>query len=163
MHSDSLMDNIKNLTLEFITTLLKWLPKTVEKDQPLLEEILQAYMKFMISVDDDIDEEWKTPSRGFSIENEEANQDAMAIGVKQIDFLIEGIGQEIMIPLLMQIVDTYIWEHDWWQKSAALLVLSQFSEYIMDMAMIDPTVEPVVDLLEHEHPKVRYAALHCLG
>ena len=65
-------------------------------------------MKFMISVDDDIDEEWKTPSRGFSIENEEANQDAMAIGVKQIDFLIEGIGQEIMIPLLMQIVDTYI-------------------------------------------------------
>jgi len=52
---------------------------------------------------------------------------------------------------------------DWRFKNAGLMALSQVGEYIDDIQKISPMIPVVVQHLAHQNPKIRYAALHCLG
>lgn len=52
---------------------------------------------------------------------------------------------------------------DWRFKNAALMAFSQVGEYIENISDIGAMVPVVNGALSHENPKVRFAALHCIG
>jgi vesicle coat complex subunit len=43
------------------------------------------------------------------------------------------------------------------------MALSQIGEYIEDIVKISPMVPTVINHFKHENPKIRYAAIHCIG
>ena len=43
------------------------------------------------------------------------------------------------------------------------MAFSQIGEYVENIDLITPMVGQVVLHLQHQNPKVRYAALHCIG
>jgi importin-5 len=52
---------------------------------------------------------------------------------------------------------------DWRYKNAGLMALSQVGEYLEDVKTISPMIPTVVEHLTHPVPKIRFAALHCIG
>ena len=43
------------------------------------------------------------------------------------------------------------------------MALSQVGEYIDDISKLAPMIPIVVNHFQHPNPKIRYAALHCIG
>jgi hypothetical protein len=56
----------------------------------------------MIDIDEDIEESWMKPKEGFA--GEEEDEDNVSFGKTQIDRLIATIGDEIMLPLIGELV-----------------------------------------------------------
>lgn len=118
----------------------------------------------MIDIDEDVDESWMRPKEGFKVEEEEEEEDSVHFGKIQVDRLVSCVGEEIMLPLLYQLVQTTLSNNDDWRfKNAGLMALSQVGEYIDDIQKITPMIPVVVQHLVHPNPKIRYAALHCIG
>lgn len=136
----------------------------MKKDIETLKTLLDLVFKLMIDIDEEIDESWKKPREGFKIEEEEEEEDSVHFGKVQVDRLVSCVGEEVMLPLLSQLVTTTLSnQQDWRYKNAGLMALSQVGEYIDDIQKIAPMIPIVVQHLTHPNEKIRYAALHCLG
>ena len=120
----------------------------------------------MIDIDDDIPQSWLKPKEGFKDkENDDLdNEDNVDFGKGCIDKIISGVGDTICLPILSVIVNNTISnDTDWRYKNAALMAFSQVGEYINDIQNISAMIPIVVQHLQHANPKIRYAALHCIG
>lgn len=120
----------------------------------------------MIDIDQEIEESWMKPKEGFR-DNEDGGdgeEDNVNFGKGCIDKIISAVGDEICLPLLSIIVNnTMTNDSDWRYKNAGLMAFSQVGEYIDDIKNIGAMVPIVLQHLEHPNPKIRYAALHCIG
>lgn len=126
--------------------------------------LLDLVFKIMIDIDEDIDDSWMAPKEGFRVEEEEESEDSVHFGKGIIDKLVSCVGEGTTLPLLSQLViNTVNNEGDWRFKHAGLMAFSQVGEYIEDISTIQPMVPIVTRHLTHQNPKVRYAALHCIG
>lgn len=43
------------------------------------------------------------------------------------------------------------------------MALSQVGEYLDDIKKIEPMIPVILEHLQHPVPKIRFAALHCIG
>jgi hypothetical protein len=118
----------------------------------------------MIDIDDDIDESWMNPKEGFKESEEDEDEDNVTFGKYSVDRLIGSLGTEKMIPLLeILVMKTLENDNDWRFKNCGLMALSQVGEYIEEPKNIAPIVPKVIEHFGHKNPKVRYAAIHCIG
>jgi len=58
----------------------------------------------MIDIDEEIEPSWLKPKEGFKVEDDEEDEDSVAFGKTCVDRLVSSIGEEIMLPLLSQLV-----------------------------------------------------------
>ena len=155
---------IRHQPIEFFVTVVERIPNVVKKDQETLKALLDLIFKLMIDIDQDIDESWMKPKEGFKADEEEEDEDAVHFGKTCVDRLVSSIGEEIMLPLLSTLVQNTLANNDDWRyKNAGLMALSQVGEYLDDIQKIAPMIPVVILHLQHPNPKIRYAALHCLG
>ena len=56
--------------------------------------------KLMIDIDEEIDTQWLKPKEGFSVAEDEEEEDAVAFGKTCVDRLVSSVGEDIMLPLL---------------------------------------------------------------
>ena len=119
----------------------------------------------MIDIDEDIEESCMRPKEGFKDDGDgEDGEDNVSFGKTCIDKIISAVGDEICLPLLSMIVNTTIQnDKDWRYKNAGLMAFSQVGEYIENIDNIKDMVPIVINHLQHPNPKIRYAALHCIG
>lgn len=156
--------SIRTQPLEFLVTLVERIPSLAKKDQQVLKALLDVVFKIMIDIDTDIDESWMRPKEGFSFEEDEDEDDAVNFGKSCVDRLISSVGEDIAVPLISQLIqNTIANETDWRFKHAGLMALSQIGEYVEEVATIQPMVPVIITNMNHENPKVRYAALHAVG
>ena len=162
--NDYTNNTIRHQPVEFFVTVVERLPNLVKKDQDTLKAMLDLVFKLMIDIDEDIDESWMRPKEGFRADEEEEEDDSVHFGKTCVDRLVSSIGEEIMLPLLSTLVqNTLANTTDWRYKNAGLMALSQVGEYIDDISKIAPMVPVIVQHFVHPNPKIRYAALHCIG
>jgi hypothetical protein len=155
---------IRHQPVEFFVTVVERVPTVVKKDQDILKALLDLIFKLMIDIDQDIDESWMRPKEGFKADEEEEEEDSVHFGKTCVDRLVSSIGEEIMLPLLSTLVQATLGNNeDWRYKNAGLMALSQVGEYLDDIQKIAPMVPVVIAHLQHPVPKIRYAALHCIG
>lgn len=101
----------------------------------------------MIDIDSDIEESWMRPKEGFKADEEEEEEDSVHFGKSCVDRLVSAVGEDIMLPLLSQLVQTTLQNNeDWRFKNAGLMAFSQVGEYIDEINKIAPMI-PVV--LQH--------------
>jgi|DEB0MinimDraft_12_1074336.scaffolds.fasta_scaffold11517_3 importin-5 len=156
---------IRQQPIEFYVTVVERIPSIVKKDKQLLQNIIELIFKLMIDIDESIEESWMKPKEGFKdADDGEDGEDNVNFGKGCIDKIISAVGDEICLPQLSVIVNnTMANEADWRYKNAGLMAFSQVGEYIDDIKNISAMVPIVVQHLQHPNPKIRYAALHCLG
>jgi hypothetical protein len=105
---------------------------------------LETIFKIMIDIPEEIDEEWMSPSEGFAVEEDDDN---IKFGQDCVDRLVDCLGEELMLPLMGQLVtNTISNDVDWRYKHAGIMAFSQIGEYIDDASKISAMV-PV--LIEH--------------
>jgi hypothetical protein len=164
LKSDFTNATIRHQPVEFFTTIAERIPSVLRKDEETLKNLLDLIFKIMIDIDEDIEESWMVPKEGFKVDEEDEGEDSVHFGKGTIDKLVSCVGESITLPLLSQLVmNTVSNEADWRYKHAGLMALSQVGEYIDDVSTIQPMVPIIVKHLQHGNPKVRYAALHCIG
>jgi hypothetical protein len=126
--------------------------------------LLDLIFKLMIDIDPDIDDSWLVPKEGFKSEEEEEEDDAVHFGKTCVDRIVSSVGEDVILPLLSTLVQNTIANTtDWRYKNAGLMAFSQVGEYIDEISKIAPMIPIVVTHLQHPVPKIRYAALHCIG
>lgn len=157
---------IRQQPIEFYVTVIERIPSIVKKNTELLKNLIEIIFKLMIDIEPDIEEEWMKPKEGFKddLNDLEEGEDNVNFGKGCIDKIISAVGDEICLPLLSQIVNnTLSNDSDWRFKNAGLMAFSQVGEYIDNIQNISVMVPIVVQHLRHPNPKIRYAALHCIG
>lgn len=166
LQQDFTNSQIRQLPIEFFVTIIERIPNIVKKNTELLKELIELIFRLMIDIEQDIPETWLKPKEGFKDkENDDMdNEDNVDFGKGCIDKIISGVGDTICLPILSMIVNnTMNNDTDWRYKNAALMAFSQVGEYINDIQNISVMVPIVVQHLAHPNPKIRYAALHCIG
>ena len=84
----------------------------------------------------------------------------MEFTLSAIDELIMNLPKKTVLGVFSQLIFEMMNHSDWKHKHCALMCLSQSFEYMEDITQFDPIVNTIlVNALQHEHPKVRYAAL----
>ncbi len=157
-------NTIRHQPVEFFVTSVERMPSIIKKDEETLRALLDVIFKLMIDIDEDIEDSWMRPKEGFKADEEEEEDDSVHFGKSCVDRLVSSVGEEIMLPLLSQLVQNTISnDSDWRFKNAGLMALSQVGEYIDEISKIAPMIPIVIQHLMHPNPKIRYAALHCLG
>jgi len=69
-----------------------------------------------------------------------------------------------MLPLIGQLVQNTISnEDDWRYKHAGIMAFSQVGEYVDEVDKLSQMMPVIIQHLQHPNPKIRYAALHCIG
>ena len=95
----------------------------MKKNIDLLKDILEQVFKLMIDIDSEIEQSWLSPPEGFAGEDEE--EDDVSFGKTQIDRLIATIGDEVMLPLIGELVqNTVSNDDDWRYKHAGIMAFS---------------------------------------
>lgn len=156
---------ICQLPIEFYVTVIERIPSLAKKNKDVLQNLIEVIFKLMIAIESDIDESWLRPKEGYRENDEgEEGEDNVNFGKGCIDKIISAVGDELCLPLLSIIVNnTMANDSDWRYKNAGLMAFSQVGEYIDDIKNIGNMVPIVVQHLQHPNPKIRYAALHCIG
>jgi hypothetical protein len=126
--------------------------------------IIEIVFRLMIDIDSEIEEDWLKPKEGFKDNEDDGEEDNVNFGKGCIDKIISAVGDEICLPLLSVIVNnTLSNDQDWRYKNAAIMAFSQVGEYIDDIKNIGAMVPIILQHLKHQNPRIRYAALHCIG
>ena len=161
-YKDFANNAIRHQPMEFVVTIIERKPTLAKKDEALIKDILESIFQLMIDIDEDIDADWMRPKEGFAGEEEE--EDNVNFGKTAVDRLVAGVGDAHMLPLIGTLVqNTMANDSDWRYKHAGIMAFSQVGEYVDDIEKIKGMVPVVLQHLTHENPKIRYAALHCIG
>ena len=151
--------------MEFVVTIIERKPSLAKRDDALIRDVLELIFQLMIDIDEDIDNDWMRPREGFS--GEEEDEDNVAFGKQAVDRLVAGVGDEKMLPLIGVLVqNTIANETDWRYKHAGIMAFSQVGEYVDEVAKIQtmvPVIVQHIQQVQQHNPKIRYAALHCIG
>lgn len=155
---------IRHQPIELIMTIAERMPNLLKKDDETLGRFLDTIFRLMIDIDEDIDDDWLQPKEGFRADEDEEEEDQVHFGKNIIDRLVGAVGEKKMLPLLSALCGNSLADNmDWRTKHAGLMALSQVGEYIEDITHLAQMLPMVLKHLMHENPKVRYAALHCIG
>jgi hypothetical protein len=129
-------------------TVVERLPSIVKKDIPTLTGLLELIFKLMIDIDIDIDSTWERPKEGFKAEEEEEEDDSVHFGKTCVDRIVSSVGDEIILPLLSNLVIGSLSNtEDWRHKNAGLMAFSQVGEYIDEISKISAMIPTVIQHL----------------
>jgi hypothetical protein len=97
---------IRIMPIEFITTIIVRLKTVFTKRTKTIHKVLEIIYGVMIDTDEEVDDEWLNPDNGTKIEEDEYSVDPTHVGCKCVDNMIREIGQEIMMPLVNQVLSS---------------------------------------------------------
>ena len=163
-YKDFANNSIRHQPLEFYCTIVERQPSIVKKDEALLRDLLEMIFQLMIDIEEEIDAAWMSPKEGFVDGGDEEEEDNVTFGKGLVDRLVAGVGDAVMLPLIGTLVtNTIANEEDWRYKHAGIMAFSQVGEYVDETQKIASMIPVLLQHLQHQNPKIRYAALHCIG
>ena len=157
--------SLKQCALEGLILAVERLCKEFNDDLDTLKEIAELVFTYMITTDEEPDEEWLNPPEGYveNVDHEDNVDSSTYFGMGLIDRIIRALNSKKVLPLFSNLILELVKVDNWRYQHSALMSLSQVGEFIDDISEFDPIVDFVVKFFQHPHPKVRYAALHTIG
>ena len=143
-YSDFANKSVRHQPLEFAVTMIERKPSLAKKDEGLIKDVLEQVFQLMIDIDAEIEDDWLRPKEGFAggADEEEDNVD---FGKQAVDRLVAGVGDQMMLPLIGQLVmNTMQNEEDWRYKHAGIMAFSQVGEYVDEVNKIQSMMPTVV-------------------
>lgn len=157
---------VKNLALDFIVSLAGRLDEEFKANKALCDALSQKIFKVMVSIDATVEDTWATPPEGFEdVEDQTIEIDYAKQGRKHITRLIEGLGEDFLLPTVLGLIQTALTAgtDDWRVRYAALMAISELGQFIEEDSKISELVAILVQYASHAHPKIRHASFYCIG
>ncbi len=161
-------DKIAQLAVEMVITILERIPSLLKK-RPAAEylvPLLRVLLAIMRMIPSEVDADWLKPQTTFFFEGEE-EEDNINFGKRAVDRVLscakeieDGLGLTLIGPILMEYFSN---ETDWRYKHAGLLAACNVGEYVDEPDKLSGLIPIVVQYVTHAHPRIRFAAIHCIG
>eukprot|EP01114_Cavostelium_apophysatum_P016598 TRINITY_DN4762_c0_g1_i1.p1 TRINITY_DN4762_c0_g1~~TRINITY_DN4762_c0_g1_i1.p1 ORF type:complete len:1093 (-),score=369.83 TRINITY_DN4762_c0_g1_i1:62-3340(-) len=158
-NAEQLEPATRQLGVEFLVTLAESRPSMVRKIPHYLEKLVPVLFKMMLELDDD--DEWNT---GMGNEDDVDITDS-DIAEESLDRLALALGGKNLVPIVFQIIPTFLDNPDWRHRHTALMCISIIGEGCAKQfeTGLDQIVKNVVKFANDPHPRVRWAACNSLG
>ena len=158
-------DGTRSLACEFLVTLTEArdrAPGMMRKLPNFVPRLLKALLVFCFDVEDD--EDWHVCG---DEENDDAgNGDRFDVGSECLDRVAIALGPTAVLPHAASMIQALMVDPDWKKRHAALHCVSQIAEGCQKGMMKDVigSATPALHLANTDpHPRVRWAAVNCLG
>ncbi|KAL0479253.1 importin-beta [Acrasis kona] len=154
--TDNLDDSVRHLAMEFMISLIETAPSFVKKLPQFVDQIFPLCMNLMLDLEDE--DEW---SEVF--EDDEMDLTNYDVGLESLDRLALSIGGSLVQPVAFKVIPQYLNQSTWKHKHAGLMAIAQTAEGCVEEyeAHLKDLVNMVLSMFKDEHPRVRYAAIHC--
>ncbi|XP_063224188.1 importin-5 [Bacillus rossius redtenbacheri] len=158
--NEEMLDSWRQLGLEVIVTLAETAPAMVRKvGAKHIADLVPHVLKMMTDIEDD-------PDWSVSDELVDDDNDSNAVVAESaLDRLACGLGGKTMIPHIERNIPAMLGSTDWKMRHAALMALSAVGEgcHKQMESMLPQIMEGVLNFLQDQHPRVRYAACNAIG
>mmetsp|Transcript_4884 Transcript_4884/g.15357 ORF Transcript_4884/g.15357 Transcript_4884/m.15357 type:complete len:1114 (-) Transcript_4884:70-3411(-) len=161
---EGIENGIRGLCLEWLVSYCEKKPKWLAKSLPAFAPIaLECCMDMMYEVDDT---EADLKAWAERMDDEEGEEDADELyhsGEEAIDRVVQAVGMEGVSSALFALIGRFASQEAWQAKHAALAAIKQTVEYADEREHINEMAKLLMQHADHQHPRVRYAALHAIG
>merc|ERR1712000_247962 len=152
------------MALEFLVSYIEKKPKWLAKSLPAFAPLaIECCMHLMLEVESSKEELVAWATRMDDEEGEEDADELFHSGEEAIDRIVEAMDMDNVSSSLFPLVARFAGEQKWQAKLAALTAVKQTVEYADDPDHIDQMAQLLLQHLDHDHPRVRYTALHAIA
>lgn len=123
--------------------------------------MLSLSAPFAQDIDDEA--EWHQAERE---EDDDAGQgDRYSVGTECLDRLAQALGGKTVLPVAYKQLPSLLQDGDWRKRHAGLVTLSQIAEGCTKQmqAQVEQVAQPCLAAFGDAHPRVRWAAINCVG
>lgn len=158
----ALEENTRQLGLEFLVVAAEKLPGACRKLGTFVRSVLPVALGMMLEIEDE--PEWHTRD-----EEEEDSSDYtnFSAGQEALDRLAMALGGKSVLPIAEELLPAYLNSADRWvNRHAALLAISQIGEGCrkqLEGGKLGSVVGLALHSFKDPHPRVRWAAVNCVG
>jgi len=154
---------IRGLAFEWLLSFLEKRAKWVTKSMPALTSlILSTGMDLMLELEDG-ESALKDWAARMDDEEGDDDEDLYSAGDGSMDRVAAAVEMEALGPILFPLIGQYASQAPWQAKHAALAAIKQTVEYLEEKSHVDDMAKLLLQHVEHQHPRVRFMALHAIG
>mmetsp|Transcript_11783 Transcript_11783/g.26684 ORF Transcript_11783/g.26684 Transcript_11783/m.26684 type:complete len:1134 (+) Transcript_11783:61-3462(+) len=130
--------------------------------QVQLEHLLALNIAWMLEVEEDV-AVWTQD--GKEDDEDECDGEAMRIGEENLDQLADDIAEEIIMPILFKVIRGVLATPDvtWKHLRSCLMAVSQVVEHMEEDPFVDQIVDFILQHVDNNHPRVKYAAYRSIA
>jgi len=155
--------NVKHLAIENMNTLIEGIPSIIRDSLPdLIDNMFPLCLNLMLNIKHE--KSWETEETNEDlVENELTNYD---VGLESLDRLSIALGGSLIQPVAFKYVPIFLNnKEDWRYRHAGIMCISQTAEGCVEQYQkhLEKLIDFCLILTKDEHPRVRYAAIHCLA
>jgi hypothetical protein len=172
--SEDVDEGSRRAVLELVVTLLESAPGAARQEPRLVQVVVQALLQLLCLVLEDDDDAWC--ERDFNVDGDSSgDDDTFSLSMTAEGSLLRvaaAVGASVALPAVLEHVPALLGSAAWTERRAALVALAMLCEAVGDRAgairpddrasMLDAALERATRERE-AHPRVRHAALTCLG
>lgn len=154
---------IRGLAFEWLLSFLEKRAKWVTKSMPALTSlILSTGMDLMLELEDG-ESALKDWAARMEDEEGDEDEDLYSAGDQSMDRVAAVVEMEALGPILFPLIGQYASQAPWQAKHASLAAIKQSVEYLEEKSHVDDMAKLLLQHVEHQHPRVRFMALHAIG
>eukprot|EP00301_Raphidiophrys_heterophryoidea_P025307 c8461_g1_i1.p1 GENE.c8461_g1_i1~~c8461_g1_i1.p1 ORF type:complete len:1083 (+),score=359.15 c8461_g1_i1:117-3365(+) len=150
-------DDLKNLALEFLLTVVANNPVVCRKMPMFAESLFSIAISRMLEVDDDI-EEWNKEDPA----EDDNDCENYYLGEEALDRMALTLRWNALRQACQGLMQQFLGSPDWKHRHAALMAISQIGE-VIPQDELEPIVSILLNSFADPHPRVRWAAINGIG
>ena len=166
-----LEENLREMCLEIVTTLIEAMPKLIKdpKDgNQNLENFVTRLFKYAMELDQTIDEDWLNPSKISYISDEFIPEKKLDLATSLLTRLFEVFDEDedkllnLTSNNIVQLIN-HSNEKDWKYKYIAYITVAEIAPNIKKLSSIEKLISMIITDLFSPNIKVQYASLYCIA
>ena len=157
-------EKIRELAFEVIINLIEEQPEIMKKRKEDLKILFDMIYKYSLEMNKEIESSWYNPKVNNYEEIDIIEEENVQFSQGLVERLVESLGLNETQSLLTELINNLINQNDWVFKYIGLFSFSSLSSYDeIDLSTIEIAFPVIFDLTKFEHPKVKFAAIHCIN
>jgi|JI6StandDraft_1071083.scaffolds.fasta_scaffold02064_20 hypothetical protein len=126
--------------------------------------MLEVIFLEMIKISEVPSENWLNPQPNSEYDHkEDPNQEPILYGMEILDSILDNIDCKALFQVFKEAIKGMNHHPDWRRKYAALMALSQISEYLKSKSDIRDIFDIIFENVKHPHPRIRFACFQAIG
>lgn len=155
-------DNIKGLAFEVVVNLVEFKESLFTKDIPKTKLFIEALIKYALTMDNEINDEWRNPSQLSYFDIETIYEKELSSALGYIERVLDIVDEQLL-PIISQYISDLLGNtSDWRFKYVGILLFKTLIGKCEDMVTVDNLFPIIFEHVNHENEKIRYAALNTI-
>jgi len=159
---------ISQVAIETVLSVIERLPSLIKNkpSETYLLPLLKVITLFMCAIPFEVEKDWLNPDPTQFFQGE-IEEDNLAFGKSAVDRVLSCANRRqddselaLLSPILLECFNN---DKDWRVKNAGFLAASSVGEYMEDPTKLSELVPIMVTHMSYPHPRIRFAAVHCIG